>query len=321
MHYASFTDLRKEIQELYQSRDYATAKILVETQKNNFPEQKHYLQYWTVTLSALQNQIQDAISTLQEMLDDGFWLNESLLRVSPALDRLQGVDQFEELIHLNNKMRQIEEESLFPILVSRPAGECLSEDKPCPLLFAFHSNASTAQYSFDFWGSAAKHSWLVAAPQSSQAMWQGAYTWDDRDIAWQEIQEQIHSLRYTYSVDENRIALAGLAGGADIALYLCLRREIESRGFIVINPACSISAVVDECLSPSLDYSSFGTRGYFILGEMVDEIEKGCIGEIIPILSAQGIQCKMEEIPLAGYPFENKYSLSLINGLNFLLGK
>lgn len=321
MQYTSFESLREEIQELYQRGDYSTAKILVETQVNNFPQEKHYLQYWTLTLSALQNQIQDAISALQEMLQDGFWLNESLLRVSPALDLLQGVDQFEELIRLNNKMRQIEEESLFPILVSRPAGECLSEDNPCPLLFAFHPNASTAQYSFDFWGSAAKHSWLVAAPQSSQAMWQGAYTWDDRDIARQEIQEQYESLRSKYTVDVNRTALAGLAGGADTALFLCLRREIESRGFILINPTCSINAVVDECVSPSLDYSSFSTRGYFIFGEMIDEIEKECIRELIPTLSGHGIQCKMEEIPRAGYSCENNFSSSLVNGLNFLLGK
>jgi len=318
MQLKKFEDLRNEIQELYRVGDYSTAIDLVETNISKYPDQKYFLLYWRLTLASQQGDIQTAVSALQEMIDDGYWMNESLLRIPPSLERLQEIDEFENLVRLNNQLRKADEDNLYPILVSRPEGECLSEDHPCPMLFAFHANASMAQISFAFWVSAAKQGWLVAAPQSSQAMWKGAYTWDDRQISISEINEHYSSLTKNYQIDDNKIVLSGLVGGAEIALFLALRREIEAIGFIVINPHGYITSVLDECISPSIDYSTLGLRGYFIYGGLVEESVKEGIKGIINTLNDLGISCRSEEVPLAGYAFESAYNTSLLNGLNYL---
>jgi len=320
MQLRKFEDLRSKIQELYRVGDYTTALDLVETNLPDFPDQKYFLLYWRLTLTSQQGDIQTAISALQEMIDDGYWMNESLLRIPSSLELLQDIDDFEKLVQINNELRDNDQSSLFPILISRPEGECLTEDNPCPLLLGFHANASMAQNSFAFWVSAAEQGWLVAAPQSFQAMWKGAYTWDDRLTAASEIKEHFNSLIQNYQINGDKTVLSGLVGGAEIALYLAMRREIGSIGFILINPLKSISSVLDECISPTVDYSLFGLKGYFIYGELVEESAKNGINEILMTLNNHGIKCKSEEVPDAGYAFESSYSTSLLNGLNYLTG-
>jgi uncharacterized protein Usg len=315
-----FEDLRKEIQELYRIGDYPTALDLVETNIPDFPDQKHFLLYWRLTLSSQLGDVVTAISTLQEMVDDGYWMNESLLRIPSSLELLQGVEGFETLVQLNNELRNIDQSSLYPILISRPEGECTSEENPCHLLFGFHANASMAQDSLAFWVSAAKQGWLVAAPQSFQAMWKGAYTWDDRQTAASEINEHLSSLAHNYQIDEGKTVASGLVGGAETALYFALRRVIGSIGFILINPQPSISSILEECISPNVDYSISGLKGYFIYGELVDNNAKDGIKKQITTLNELGIICVSEEVPNAGYAYESGYSTSLLNGLNYLTG-
>ncbi len=222
-----FEHLRNQIQELYRIGDYPTALDLVETNLSIYPDQKYFLLYWRLTLASQQGDFQTAISALQEMIDDGYWMNEALLRIPPSLEPLQEVDEFEKLVQMNNQLRKIDEGSLYPILVSRPESGCLPEDNPCPMLLAFHANASMAPISFDFWVSAAKQGWLVAAPQSFQAMWKGAYTWDDMQIATAEIKGHYRSLTQNYQIDGDKTVLSGLVGGAEIALCLALRRKLN----------------------------------------------------------------------------------------------
>lgn len=314
----TYLDLQKEIQQYYNEAEYSTALDLIEGNISNFPAYKNFLYYWKMVLLSAQNEIQDALAALKIAIGDGFWLNDNLLLLSPALDCLQNEPEFEVLLQINQQNRKVEETSLFPLLTMRPEGECISEEKPCPLLLGFHANGSTAHADFDFWSAAAKKGYLVAAPQSFQGMWKGAYSWDDRQLALVDINKHFASLQKNYHINESDLILAGVAGGAHLALCFSLSRQFKSRGFILINPEPAIIDLLDICISPAVDYPSLNIRGFIIYGETVNSNNHQVPLVISTNLRQIGIECETEQIRGAGAAYEQAYSDSLLAGLIFV---
>jgi predicted esterase len=276
------------------------------------------LDYWRITLSARTGNPAQALSLLQAALDSGSWYSELLLRRSPSLKALQGSPEFEGLIARNQEAAEQDQQSHFPLFTLRPQGKCQCGDPPCPLLVGLHTNGGDVQSSLDFWKPAALNGWLVAAPQSSQAIWKGAYVWDDRDIAEAEVKKHFMMLGERYAVDAKHSILAGHSLGGQLAIFLTLNGSVAARRFLAIGPAGPFLDDLNEW-EPLLHENPLqGLRGYIITGELDSTISHTNINNLVAIFNQVGIPTRLETIPGAAYGYTPAFDAAILRALNFL---
>ncbi|MBN2548372.1 MAG: dienelactone hydrolase family protein [Anaerolineales bacterium] len=319
MEYTCFEDLYREVEEKYHHQEYPAILAIATEQFDNFPEQQPLIYYWRFAMSAALGDREQSISLLGESLKAGLWYNEILLRKSPSLKDLQGMQAFENLIAINQQNLQQEQEHTYPILNVRPEGKCQQGTSPCPLLIGLHANTSNPRKSLLFWQPAATIGWLVAVPQSSQGLYSGAYVWDDRQIAESEVRKHHASLLNKYALDPQRVIIAGHSMGGEIALWLALNQSLPACGFIAIGPGGPYmddieewEPLLNENLKPAL-------RGYFIIGEKDSTIPQENIHALVERLNTAGVHCNIEIIPGARHDFEPLYAAALIRAISFIL--
>ncbi len=318
MDYLTFDDVQTHIQALYQEGDYAAALELASAQALRFPEQFHLLYYWRVCMAARTGQVGLALDLLDELLERGFWYGETLLRKSPSLIPLQGLAKFESRVTRNRILQTQDQALLYPILTLRSPGCCGFGHQPCPLLVGLHANASTAQESVNFWRAAAGFGWLVAAPQSTQAIWKGAYVWDDHESSQAELIKHIQALSAQYAIDQKRIVLGGHSMGGELALWLAIKGIIPCEGFIAIGPGGPLMDEVENLTALIIENQPSKLRGFIIIGQEDDTIPQENVHILADILNEAGIPTELEEIPDVGHEFMPKYEDSLLRGLNFI---
>jgi predicted esterase len=318
MHFDSFEDFQHKIQASYATGEFSAALELANIARHAFPEHAHLIDYWRIAMSARTGDNLQALNLLEQVLQTGFWYGETLLRKSPSFVSLQGLPAFEVLVERNNKMRQLEQEALYPLLVLRSEGRCLSDGPSCPLMIALHANAGTAHDSVAFWQPAAQSGWLVAAPQSDQAMWKGAYVWDDRETSREQIKQHYQTLLKTYACDPQQVILAGHSLGGEVAAWLAITGSIPAKGFLAFGPAGPLSDDLQTWL-PLVEKAGWsGLRGYLVLGEEDESILRDNLQRWVEMLNTSGIPTELEEVPHAGHEYAPEYESSLLRALEYL---
>jgi dienelactone hydrolase len=319
-----FDQIEKRLQDLYRQKQYAAALELATQSASEFPEQVTYLDYWRMTMAARSGDSALAIQVLQQALEDGCWYSELLLRRSPSLQALQGEPAFERLVALNQEMAEKDHEQVFPLYTLRPEKHCQAGGRPCPLLLALHANAGTVSTSLGFWRPAATAGWLVAAPQSSQAVWKDAYVWDDRQVAEAEIQKNFAMSSERYAIDARRILLAGHSMGGEIAMWLALKGAIPASGFLAIGPGGPYMDNPEEW-EPLLranpggnSIAAGGLRGAIIIGKEDASIPHENIRRLADRLNEQGVSCRLEIVPGVAHDHTPEYDPAILRGLEFI---
>lgn len=224
------------LRQAFHQKDFARALNLVAEIETQFPEEKTLLYYWRMVLYASQGNIELALQTLSQALQEAHWYSDVLLRKTPALKTLQGTPEFEQLVAQNDTLRNAELEHEYPLLLLREPGGCLSEERKCPLIIALHAHASNPQCAATLWQSVAQEGWLVALPRAPQVMWKGAYGWEDIPEIERELTLHLRSLEERFALDMERLILGGYGKGADLAIWLSLRGKVPAPGFLAINP-------------------------------------------------------------------------------------
>jgi predicted esterase len=315
----SFEELYKELQRRYQKGDYAGALQLATQALEDYPDQRTSLDYWRMTMAARTGDPAQSMKVLKEALERGQWYSELLLRRSPSFKPLQGDPDFELLITLNQEIAEKDSLKNFPIFTLRPEKRCRSGDPACPLLLGLHTNAGTVHSSLGFWRPAALAGWLVAAPQSSQAIWKDAYVWDDREMAESEIQKHFATLQKNYAIDPQRAVLAGHSLGGEVAIWLALRGSIKTPGFLAIGPG---GPYIDDLAewNPLLKGRPLsGLRGYILCGEKDSLIQLDNIRKLVEKLKHAGLACQLEILPELGHDYAPGYEPAILKALEFLV--
>jgi predicted esterase len=314
----AFERLYEQLQKLYYKEDYETALKLASESRSRFPEQRAALDYWRMTMAARLGKAKLAKQILREAIEQGEWYSELLLRRSPSFRSLQDDPEFESLVSRNQEIAEKDHNTNYPLYTLRPEKRCQSGGTPCPLLLGLHGNATTAQSSIAFWAPAATAGWLVAAPQSSQAIWKDAYVWDDRQNAGAEIQRHYQSILDRYAIDVKRTVIAGHSTGGELAIWLALNRSFKVRGFLAISPETTFLTDPDEW-RPLLDQeASAGLRGCILIGEKDTSINIESIQIFIAQLEQANIPCRLEVIPLAGRHYDPVYDSAVLSALAFI---
>jgi pimeloyl-ACP methyl ester carboxylesterase len=323
----AFEELYEQLQRLYQAGNYAEALRLATDGLKQYPDQRTSLDYWRMTMAARTGDTAQTIQVLKEALEQGQWYSELLLRRSPSFKALQGDPEFERLVSLNQEVAENEHKHAFPIFTLRQENHCQHGGPACRLLMGLHSNAGTVNSSLGFWRPAASAGWLVAAPQSSQAIWKDAYVWDDRETAEAEIQSHYATLRRKYAVDPAHTVLAGHSMGGEIAIWLALRGAIGARGFLAIGPGGPYMDDLAEW-EPLLHQHSRGDRsqgetkaemrGYVVVGEKDTSIPHERIKKLVKQMNVAGIQCKLESLPGEGHDYSAAFDEAILRALKYL---
>jgi dienelactone hydrolase len=160
---------------------------------------------------------------------------------------------------------------------------------------------------------------LVAVPQSTQALWKGAYVWNDYDLSREEIRHHIASIQRQYAVDPERLVIGGHSMGGEVAIRLALSGEVQATGFVAIGPG---GLMVDdpEQLTPLIEASAgSGLRGFFIWGDDDRLISAESIQRLIDRLNENDIPTDLEIVPGAGHDFVPDYEEALLRGLDFII--
>jgi predicted esterase len=320
----TFDQVQTAIQNCYQAGDFAGALELADRHAPDFPEHTHLFSYWQMCMAARLEDIPRTLSVLESALSGGFWYGETLLRKSPSLRPLQGLPDFEALVERNRQHEAITRQETYPLITIRPRSACTQKKDPCPLLIGLHANAARAQTSLPFWQAAAFEGWLVAAPESSQAMWRGAYIWDDLETTRSQILRHFQALQDKYAIDGDRIVLAGHSMGAEAALWLMLTGAISARGVLLIGPGGPLTSEPEAWSELIQEYRQRQTadaaplRAAFILGEADQSIPHQEIGRLILLLQENGIETRLEIIPAAGHDYEDAYLPAIRHALSFI---
>lgn len=315
---ASFDSIYHRLQQLYATQEYAQALTLSSRAIEEYPEQRTVLDYWRMTMAARTGAVDLALIILAEALDRGEWYSDLLLRRSPSFQPMLDDPRFELLVARNQQIAEQDHAREYPLFTLRPEGRCASGGPPCPLLIGLHAGGTTAHTSLPFWAPGAAAGWLVAAPQSSQAIWKNAYVWNDREFAESDVQKHFATLRQTYSLDLRQIVVAGHAAGGELAIWLALRGSIEMSGFIAIAPGGMFMDDLEEWQSLLEAGIPPGLRGYIIVGKDDASIPHENIHKLTDNLNLSGVECILETIPGLEHEFDPEYTPAIVRALEFL---
>lgn len=315
-----FEELQSQIQANYQAGDYAAALELATQNEDSFPEKNPLIAYWRICMLALLGDEDEAILLLADKLAEGIWYSDVLLRKSPSLEPLQASPEFQALLERNRQVQEQDKQTLYPLITFRPQDACQEDDPPCPLFIGLHANGSTARASIDYWKPAGGAGWLVAVPQSSQAMYKDANVWDDLDITSEEIQKHFYLLSQQYAIDPEQIILAGLSMGGEVAIWLALNGVIQANGFLVINPQGPLMDEIEKW-GPHIEKSSgMHLRGAIIMHEEDKTISPGGTRDLVEMLNRGGIPTELELTPGLGQGLAEPYEVSLLRGIDYIIG-
>jgi len=314
-----FEEFEQKIKQLFQLGKYKEALTLIQENFDQYPEHNLLLHYWLMSLYAQLGKVSDSLESFESSLAKGNWYSDFLLHDSEALKEIQDNSEFIALAQKNQQIREADLQSTYKALIAHADGLCETAENRCPLLVAIHTEGSNAAIAINFWQEAAKLGWLVAAPQSHQALWKDAYLWINRKLAIEEINYQIKSVKEKYAVDESLVVLAGRATSVPIAMEIAFKHPNGVLGFIAYDPP-NLNRELDEW-EPIINQISPGAiKGYFILHNEENRRHIEDISKLADSLTSANIWTEIEIVPGKPDLTSPIHRPSLSRALTFLAG-
>lgn len=318
MPYVTFGQLTEQLIQYFQNQHYAEALELIMAEGDNFPEDRMWADYWKMVSAARVGNRDLVYTVARRSLADGLWYGEVLWRQSPSYAPLQGDPEFEKIVADSLQAQLKDLPAREPIVITKvPANHSPNS----PLLIALHGNQSTAERTLPFWESAVMDGWVVAIPQSDQAMFKGAFAWDDLEKSKAYVTSQYDSLAKNTDFDSPQVIIAGHSMGGLIAIQTALEGRIPVRGFVVNGPAVPYLDAPEELDKLLISALERGLRAYFILGERDDAINTPEVKNLAEKMRMAGIPCEVEMVPDATHDYSSVYNAALQRGLRFVANR
>ncbi len=318
MTFPTFDALSEQLVQHFQAQQYAEALDLITREAPRFPADRPWADYWRMCAAARVGNRAVLTQVAEQALADGLWYGQVLWRQTPSFGPLQGEPEFERLVAAWAAVEAQDAPPSEPVLVTRvPAGHSAAS----PLLVALHGNQSTAENTLPFWQAALGEGWALALPQSTQAIYRGAFVWDDLPNAREHVQAALRALPERLAFDPGRVVLAGHSMGGLVASEMALRGEANVRGFVVNGPATPFAGAPGELEALLAPAAERGLRGYLILGANDTAINAGELHNFAARLRAAGLACKLELVPGAVHAYAPAYDAALRRALAFVMGE
>ena len=316
MPYATFNELAAQLVQHFQNQKYAEALELITAEGSNFPEDRMMADYWKMVSAARVDERELVYQVARQSLADGLWYGEFLWRQSPSFAPLQGDPEFEQIIAASHEVQLRDLPSVEPVGITKlPSNHSASS----PLLIALHGNQSTAERTLPFWEPAVTDGWVTVVPQSDQAIFTGAFAWDDLEKSFAYVKSRFEALDIPF--DSKRVVLGGHSMGGLIAIRMALEGLLPVCGFVVNGPAVPYLDQPEELEKPLTSARERELRAYFILGEQDDAINAPEVKALAEKLTTAGIPCQVEMVPNSTHDHNPAYDPALQRGLAFVYGK
>jgi predicted esterase len=310
----SFVKFRAEFMRLYHLGAYADAYSWLRLGGGQYPQQASLLFFWRACILSLLKEPTEAIQVLQDGLNLGYWWAESLLRKDTDLASLQGLPEFETIVRTCETLHQeSEKENPAEILVYPPEKGIFS---PTPLMILLHSRSGNPEEMMFPYLGLIQQGWLVAVVKSSQILFPGGYSWDDRERAYKDILDMVDELKRNFPASFSPMVVSGFSQGGGLALEIATKRLLPLDGALAIAPY--IRDIQASISSPAPPISA-PPRIYLVTGDE-DTGQEG-FARIIESLQTHRIPFQQECHPHLGHEFPADFEPSLQKGLAFILEK
>ncbi len=315
MTFSRYADLNQKMTEHFQNGDFQQALELIEREGTAFPENRPLVDYWKMCAAARVDDRARVFQVAENYHKDGLWYGEMMWRMTPSFKALQGDAEFERLVSISLGIQEKDNAD------NPPTGIKIfpkNMKKETPLLIALHGNQSTALASLPFWRGVVDPGFALAVPQSVQAMFTGAYIWDNLEIAFEQVKQTYEEMKNEMDFDPDRVVLAGHSMGAAIAIQMALTGEIPVHRLVVIGPALPFEDTPEELAKFLPAASERGLRAGFIVGEKDVDVDGIAIQKFIDKLRSAGISCEHLIKPGATHDSALAYGSALLNELAFV---
>ncbi|HZW02912.1 MAG TPA: hypothetical protein VFF68_03225, partial [Anaerolineaceae bacterium] len=205
-----FQSLRIQVMDEYQAGRVQEALDLLNRHGEGFPERRELFTNWRACFLSLLGRAEEAVATLQEGVDRGYWWPAAVLTDDPDLAALQARPDFQALVAACVERHQTALKNAKPErIVLEPLG--VAPDQPRPLILAMHGRNGNLHDNEEHWATATRLGWQVVLIGSSQVVGSNGYGWDDRDLALKELRQHLDEVCQNYPIDRSRIVLAGFS--------------------------------------------------------------------------------------------------------------
>ncbi|HEU5100818.1 MAG TPA: hypothetical protein VFU22_17435 [Roseiflexaceae bacterium] len=305
--------IEQEFHTLCSQGRYAAAYDLATREAGRFPEAAQAIVYnWRFCTACLIGEQELALRLIGEAIEAGYYYSAEALREDSDLAALHGRPEFEQLVELSaERQAQAAAHARPDLKVIVPQNGAA----PYPWLLALHGNRSNIAGSERHWRAAVERGWLLALPQSSQAMGEQTYGWNDQRQAIREITQHAATIGEHHPVDQRRLVLAGFSMGGGLAAWLALSGELPARGLIAVGPY--LSSV--ESLVPLLDAPRPQPLRAYLVASQRDKYCYQVAQTLAVMLPRHGIACELELHPDLGHDFPPEFERGLIRGLDFIM--
>ena len=304
-------EIEQQFHHLVQSEDYAKALDLITREAHVFsePAQK-VVYYWRMAMACRLHKKDLTLQLLKEAVQAGYWY--AGLETDPDFQFLYEDAQFKHLAQIGMEHRAQAIANATPVVnILQP----VSKFSPYPLLLALHGSNANVETQMKHWKLAVQHGWLVAMPQSSQLYALGTYTWNDWEWAQQEVCERFATLCKEYSIDPERVVLAGFSQGGGLALWLVLSGAIKVQGLILVGPFLDDVSQIIPFLEKHVPSE---LRVYLVAGQK-DKYCHGIVQQLMTLLPKYGITCVFDEYPDLEHSFPIDFEKNLPEALRFVI--
>lgn len=291
----------RKADDLYQAEKYQQVIDFLRDAANKFSDFKPAIYYTRICAAAKLEKYGLFFDLFKEILDEGGWYSELVLRQSPSLQPLQGMPEFEKLLSISvERSKQVSKKdytlTVFPENTS----------PPYPLILALHAGGGLIKEEFEAWKMIVNQGYAIGMPRSTNLYWSGrdgAY-WPDHESATIQLKTYIEKLNSNNTLDLEHSILGGLSMGAELAIKLALTGMIPAYGFIVVAPGGSWINEPDNwqpLINDAKDAKDRNLHGIIILGEEDTAVPRENIQTLVKMLNNGGIPCKFIEYPGLGH--------------------
>lgn len=301
----TFQQLTDELVRLYEQRKYEEALELVEQNADHFPVQRARTTFWRMCLLSLSGRPNDMLALFRHGLDSGLWWAEQQFVVETDFDPVRELPEFKQLVAQSERKCSEMQEHVKPdrtlLLPDDTSGEL-------PLLIALHGRNGNKDHTVEFWNVARRRGWLVLSPQSRQALFEGAYCWDNREQGVRDILYHVEEITQSHRIDPKRIVIGGFSQGSGMGIYVALSGKTRARGFIGIGTWWQAPA--------DFDGKGNDVRGYFVTGEKDHTLERA--REIQHVLKQNNVPFTEEVHPDLGHDFPADFERAFDQAIEFI---
>jgi predicted esterase len=313
--FSSYQDMRKQVGELFQQKDYEKAAGILELHLESFPEHVKANSYNLALMYVMLKDFPNSLKALGYGLDHGIWFGkyDFFAEIWNPLKQAKGYDIF---MKNNDGLWQEAQKSVKPKLEIK-VPEDFSVEKSYPLFIALHGGNENLETFVPRWTSyLLQKDFIVAYPQSSQLVSMNGFSWsEDEDLTLKEIRMAYEAMTEKYSIDAERIVIGGFSSGGQASLSAVLHDTVPVAGFVVLCPPRP-----EDFDLPGVEaMQKRGIRGTILTTEMDPRLKDQ--EAMSDLMKSAGLQLEFIVTPNTGHWYPDDLAEKIDSGLMHVLSR